>query len=526
MKRAIIPLALTFIGCLVAAAIVWPDHRYVSTAVLGEAANPPFDDGKSTGSQRIVNLSQAVLSRGAIIAMIAKLNLYPEESHTIPLEDIVEKCRLEEIHISPLKLGGVDHNQEKPVNFRAFALSFRHNDPHLAQSAAQYLASRFLEANVRLGEAIANAEIAFLDDESEAAASDWAAKEKAPHGNLPADERRIATLDAELARSHYLHLRAKAASAAIKRSAGQIGPRLEQIDSASLPSAPEFPWWPALRWGAGTGFALGMLVLAIPFLRRVTLRQGVVAFAFGAVCLITADILLNLPACQSYTSKAVLAVTPGTVQQSLVPADPQAVKEFLTAIRGNAVSRVNLANIIHTYRLYPRILRRMPMEEIVGRMRNDIGIGPETSDSGAFAISFQYNESRYLAQKVAQDIASRMMEGFLRLQTLQTQGTIEFLRGDCDLAAKEWTRAVHAAGPNPDRLALDIELARKRYIALKEKAANAAVAASVISQRQGPHLEMLDPARLPPETGDFDNAILAASSLLGVIAGLIWKRPR
>ena len=164
MKRAIIPLALSLIGCLVTAAVNWPERRYVSVATLREAPNPTSPDaGESTNERslrltaRISELAQAVLSRDSLAAMIRKLDLYPEESHTLPMEDLIERCRNTEIHISNLKEGG------------AFDISVSHKDPRLAQAATQYLTSRFLETNIRLGEADAKVVMAFLDRLAEAA---------------------------------------------------------------------------------------------------------------------------------------------------------------------------------------------------------------------------------------------------------------------------------------------------------------------------------------------------------------------
>ncbi len=554
MKRAILLLVLSLIGSFVIAGMIWRNPVYISTAVLGEAPNPPFDYGETRFTDRIAGLQQAVLSRAILTDMIEKLNLYPEESRRVPMEDLIENCRMKEVRIRPIWNARQHSAEKQPVDSRAFALSFRHKDPRLAQRTAEYLTSRFMEADIKQREADANTVADFLKEQANTAVKEWIAKQEALPRNLSEDERRIAALDAELAHAHYLQLRAKAANAAMTRNGElrSLGPRLELIDSASLPSSPEARWVPALGFGAVVGSLIGLLILSIPFLRRVTLRQGTIAFVCGAACLTLAWIVVDMTDCHTYTSTANLAMRYGIISQSLVPTVARAVPELLASTHGSVLGRANLTNIISTYGLYPQLIRSEPLESIIDRMREHI----EINEFGeVFAIRFKYN-NRFIAQKVAADLVERMMDGFHRLQATQSKSIVQFLERECDLTAKDWTRAAHATGPNPDRLALDIELARKRYIALKEKAANASFADGLVSHRTeakrpptgltplttyaglktppqkewkfgpGPHLEVLDPASLRPETEILDNTILAASALFGVIAGLIWQRPR
>jgi len=127
-------------------------------------------------------------------------------------------------------------------------------------------------------------------------------------------------------------------------------------------------------------------------------------------------------------------VTPPQVPERFVQsALNQMLNERINSISQQVLSRSTLINIIQTFDLYERDRRRLPMEDVVDRMRNkDIVIGMvsslqgQSARAGAFPVTFKY-EDRYKAQKVTQEIVSRLISENTRVQLGVTQNTTEFL---------------------------------------------------------------------------------------------------
>ena len=136
----------------------------------------------------------------------------------------------------------------------------------------------------------------------------------------------------------------------------------------------------------------------------------------------------------TYVSVAVIRITPPQVPERFVQSSlNQMLNERISSISQQVLSRATLVNIIQTLDLYERDRRRLPMEDVVDRMRNkDIQIGPviagpgQTARGGAFPVTFKY-EDRYKTQKVAQELVSRMINENTRVQLGVTQSTTEFL---------------------------------------------------------------------------------------------------
>jgi succinoglycan biosynthesis transport protein ExoP len=136
----------------------------------------------------------------------------------------------------------------------------------------------------------------------------------------------------------------------------------------------------------------------------------------------------------TYVSAAVIRITPPQVPERFVQSTlNQMLNERISSISQQVLSRATLTNIIQTLDLYERDLRRLPMEDVVDRMRSkDIQIGPviagpgQTARGGAFPVTFKY-EDRYKTQKVTQELVSRMITENTRVQLGVTQSTTEFL---------------------------------------------------------------------------------------------------
>lgn len=136
----------------------------------------------------------------------------------------------------------------------------------------------------------------------------------------------------------------------------------------------------------------------------------------------------------TYVSTAVVRVTPPQVPERYVQsALNQMLTDRINGIAQQVLSRSALINIIQTHDLYERDRRNLPLEDIVDKMRlKHISIGQvatlqgQQARAGAFPVTFKYKD-RYKAQKVAQEIVSRLISENQRAQLGATQQTSEFL---------------------------------------------------------------------------------------------------
>lgn len=148
----------------------------------------------------------------------------------------------------------------------------------------------------------------------------------------------------------------------------------------------------------------------------------------------------------TFVSQAVVKVVPSQIPERFVPSNVNfELSQRISTMAQNILSRSNLTNIISNYALYPREIKRVPLEDLIEEMKTKhIKISPvvnasTSSKGGAFSISFDY-ENRFIAQKVCQDLVSRFMEANIRENTLQTGATTDFLTETLADAKKELDR--------------------------------------------------------------------------------------
>ncbi len=177
----------------------------------------------------------------------------------------------------------------------------------------------------------------------------------------------------------------------------------------------------------------------------------------------------------TYISTAVIRVVPPQVPASFVP--PNVTMEMSQRINSMAqeiLSRAALTSIIETYNLYPRERQRLPLEDVIEKMRDAIKIGDvrtiQPAGRGgnltAFQISFAY-ENRYLAQKVTADLANRFITENIRERSSQSALTTQFLRDQWQAAKNELEEIerkitefrIKHAGQLPDQWSANVQQA-------------------------------------------------------------------
>jgi uncharacterized protein involved in exopolysaccharide biosynthesis len=228
-----------------------------------------------------------------------------------------------------------------------------------------------------------------------------------------------------------------------------------------------------------------------------------------------------------YVSSAVLVLSPAQIPARYAPVMEPDLRYRVNATSQAVLSRGGLTNLVNTLNLYPSDRARQPMEDVIERMREDIRIRVQEGD--LVSISFSYSE-RVQTQKVTQQICTNVIDEFVRHRSSTAMQTVEFLKDRRDRVAKQWEdalRAARAQSGSPDRLQLEVAIARKNYEEVSAQLAEAETTKNMEERRQGPLLQMLDPASLP--TGErpewWGVALLAlAGGLAGAGAGWLLAR--
>jgi uncharacterized protein involved in exopolysaccharide biosynthesis len=121
--------------------------------------------------------------------------------------------------------------------------------------------------------------------------------------------------------------------------------------------------------------------------------------------LVAAAVYFAMPV--HYLSQSFIVVTPadGATHQMI-------------NLQRTILSQGSLTSIIQKHNLYPRERARMPLDDVIERMRSNIILHPNPPvpwdrDTVTFRIEFDYSDPR-VAQQVNSELVSRFMEGNLR----------------------------------------------------------------------------------------------------------------
>lgn len=289
----------------------------------------------------------------------------------------------------------------------------------------------------------------------------------------------------------------------------------------------------------------GLVLAPRPVKRR---WPGVAAWGLGGLAVGFAITYIRPP---QYSSEAFLVVSPPAIPASLYPSDPsQNVDNILSTVLPTVLSRTVLTHIIQTFGLYQSARARQPIEAVIARMRQNIRI--ERQGENVILVAFTYGDShwstlsqqmpddlvphdrpdRYLAQRVAQDLVSRLIDQTVRNRGNQAFMTQRFFEDLLAEAAKRWEKlnaAMQGLAPADrgyERALLDRDLARKEYESLRQKYSESESMVLLAARKLSRNLEMLDPASLP-QVPDTEPLWIVLSGLAGgLLIGLLsaWLR--
>jgi polysaccharide chain length determinant protein (PEP-CTERM system associated) len=162
-------------------------------------------------------------------------------------------------------------------------------------------------------------------------------------------------------------------------------------------------------------------------------RKWFIVIPFVAVATVTAVISYFLP--NVYRSEAVIAVLPQKVPDSYVRATVTTrTEDRLAALYAKIRSRTYLERAIQMYNLYPRERRLGIMEDVVEQMKRDITI--ENIKGDAFRVAY-INQDPRLAMKVADQLASWIIDESQQDRSSQAQATTDFLVTQLDDAKRQ-----------------------------------------------------------------------------------------
>jgi len=168
-------------------------------------------------------------------------------------------------------------------------------------------------------------------------------------------------------------------------------------------------------------------------------RKWIVISVFVVVTIATAVVVQTLP--NIYTSETVILVDPQKVPESYVRATVTGdVRNRLGTLTQQILSATRLQRIIEAFGLYSEERKKLAREDVIARMRADIGVSMVTGsgqqqDLQAFKIIYSGRDPRLVAQ-VTNQLAALFIEENLKAREEQATGTTEFLQHTLDETKK------------------------------------------------------------------------------------------
>lgn len=140
-----------------------------------------------------------------------------------------------------------------------------------------------------------------------------------------------------------------------------------------------------------------------------------------------------------YTSQTLVIVQQPTVPGEYVkPVVSEATSERLVTMQQEILSRTRLEPIVQQFGLYGGDMSRLPMEDLVARLRKAITITPlepmaQTRAQGlpGFTVSVDFDDPR-LAQQICSTVTSMFVEQSIQLRQNQAEQTTQFLAKQLD----------------------------------------------------------------------------------------------
>jgi len=237
------------------------------------------------------------------------------------------------------------------------------------------------------------------------------------------------------------------------------------------------------------------------FIRRLPVIAAFVAF--GSIAAIAVSKVLP----NKYRSETVIMLVRSRVPDSYVKTTvTEEISDRLSTLQEQILSRSRLERIILDLNLYSELRSRLPMEDVVQRMRAHILVKTEGKES--FRVSFESGDAR-TAQKTAERLASLFIEENLRDRENLAESTNQFLESQLADAKRrlvehekkleEYRRRY--SGQLPSQLTANLQAINNAQLQLQavSETINRASERRLLIERQIADAESLPAAAIPIE---------------------------
>ena len=168
-------------------------------------------------------------------------------------------------------------------------------------------------------------------------------------------------------------------------------------------------------------------VSVIDYLEIAWRRRWVIIVPFLIVMSITIAISYALP--KIYKARTTILVIPQKVPDSFIkPTVTMNPSEYLNVISQEIMSRTRLEKIIHELSLFPELINKVPMENLVATMRNNIELDVRSNRNrsvSSFTISYLGKDPQTITLTTNR-LASLFIEENLKSREQQAKKTTEF----------------------------------------------------------------------------------------------------
>ena len=207
-------------------------------------------------------------------------------------------------------------------------------------------------------------------------------------------------------------------------------------------------------------------------------RRWFIIVPFVVGLFVTLLVSSRLP--NQYQSEMLIQVVPQRVPDSFVESTVTLrTEDRINALSQQAMSRTVVEQLIETFALYTEERDRLPMAEVVERMRDSIEVevalgGARGSDAEAFYVRFTYPDAS-LATRVTGRVGAMFIDQNARDRSVLSEGTSEFLETQLALARDrlgtqerrlELFREQHV-GRLPDQLEFNMQAMQNTQIQLQ-----------------------------------------------------------
>ncbi len=151
-------------------------------------------------------------------------------------------------------------------------------------------------------------------------------------------------------------------------------------------------------------------------------------------CLLSAlsvGIFIYLTTPKVYQSTASIIYQQQKINPSKLSQDEEKrIDEMVNTVTQQVTSRTNLEKIIQEYNLYPEMREKMPIEDVIGKMRSEhIRISVQRTKGNVFTVSYQGPEPR-VVMRVTNALASKFIEENLRVREERATETTSYVQDE------------------------------------------------------------------------------------------------